>query len=156
MRRSANHVGETYWIPRLCQLTKKVIRKCCGCKRFQAAAFANPPTGNLPGERTEGSIPFQVTGVDFAGPINYKQTAKSEGKAYIILSTCSLTRALYLEVLPDMTCEEFLGSFKRMIANRGRPQKGISDSGRTFIAAGNGFVRSCVMRNCKTFLPITR
>ena len=128
-------VRESYWIPKLHQLTKKVIRKCYGCKRFQAAAFANPPTGNLPRERTEGSIPFQVIGVDFAGPIYYRQTAKSEGNSYIMLYTCSLTRALYLEVLPDMTCEEFLGSFKRMIANRGHPQKPISDNGRTFIAA---------------------
>ena len=101
-------VREAYWIPKLHQLTKKVIRKCYGCKHFMATAFANPPTGNLPRERTEGSIPFQVIGVDFAGPIHYKQTAKSEGKAYIILYTCILTRALYLEVLPDMTCEEFL------------------------------------------------
>ena len=128
-------VHEVHWIRKLRQLTKKVIRKCYGCNCFQAAAFANPPTGNLPRERTEGSIPFQVIGVDFAGPIHYKQTAKSEGKTYIILYTCSLTRALYLEVLPDMTCEEFLGSFKRMIANRGRHQKVISDNGRTFIAA---------------------
>ena len=82
-------VRESYWIPKLHQLTKKVIRKCYGCKRFQAAAFANPPTGNLPRERTEGSIPFQVIGVDFTGPIYYRQTAKSEGKAYIILYTCS-------------------------------------------------------------------
>ena len=128
-------VREAYWIPKVRQLAKKVIRKCYGCKRFQAAAFANPPTGNLPRERTEGSIPFQVIGVDFAGPICCKQTAKSEGKAYIILYTCSLKPALYLEVLPDMTFEEFLGSFKKMIANRGRPQKVISDNGRTFIAA---------------------
>ena len=62
--------------------------------------------------------PFQVIGVDFAGPIHHRHTAKSEGKAYIILYTYSLTCALYLEVLPDMTCEEFLGSFKKMIANR--------------------------------------
>ena len=141
-------VRESYWIRKLRQLTQKVIRKCYGCKSFQAAAFANPPTGNLPRECTEGSIPFQVIGVDFAGPIYYRQTGKSEGKVYIILYTCSLTRALYLEVLPDMTCEEFLGSFKRVIANReGRPQKVISDNGRTFIA-----VEKClhkIMRNEK-------
>ena len=140
-------VREAYWILKLLQLTKIVTRKCYGCKRFQEAAFANPPRGSLPRERIEGSIPFQVIGVDFAGPIHYKQTAKSEGKAYIILYTCSLTRALYLKVLPDMTCEEFLGSFKRMIANRGRPQKVISDNGRTFIAVGKWLCK--IMHNEK-------
>ena len=34
-----------------------------------------------------------------------------------------------------MTCEEFLSSFKRFIAARGRPSKIISDNGSTFIAA---------------------
>jgi hypothetical protein len=31
-----------------------------------------PSQGNLPKERTEGEIPFEVTGVDYAGPIYYK------------------------------------------------------------------------------------
>ena len=42
-------------------------------------------------------------------------------------------------MLPE--CEEFLGSFKSMIANRGRPQKVISDNGRTFTAAVHKIMR---------------
>ena len=61
-----------YWIPRLRQLTKKVIRGCFGCKRFQDTAFHSPPPGNLLIDRTTGSVPFQVVGVDHAGPISYK------------------------------------------------------------------------------------
>ena len=128
-------IREKYWVPKLRQLSKQIIRKCYGCKRFQARAFANPPTGNLPKERTEGEVPFQVIGIDFAGPIYYKQAPKREGKSYIILYTCSLMRALHLELLPDMTCEEFLGSFKRFIAVRGLPRKVILDNGKTFVAA---------------------
>ena len=127
-------IRRDYWIPRLRQLAKKVIRKCCGCKRFHARAFASPPEGNLPIDRTEGSRPFQVVGVDYAGPIIYKRTQRQEGKAYILLFACSLTRALYLELLPDQTAEESLKSLKRFIARRGRPEKIYSDNSKTFIA----------------------
>ncbi|XP_028418109.1 uncharacterized protein LOC114543229 [Dendronephthya gigantea] len=63
---------QRYWIPRLRQSTKKVIAGCYGCTRFQATAYHNPPVGNLPLDRTVGSIPFEVLGVDYAGPLIYK------------------------------------------------------------------------------------
>ena len=130
-------VRRKYWIPRLRSLTKRAIKQCYGCKRFQVTAFAHPPTGNLPRDRTEGSTPFQVVGVDYAGPIKYRTKMKREGKAYILLYACSLTRALYLELLPNLSTEEFLRSLKRLIARRGRPEKIYSDNGKTFIAAAN-------------------
>ena len=80
-----------YWIPRLRRLTKKVIRGCFGCKKFQTTAFHSPPPGNLPIDRTTGSVPFQVLGVDYAGPIPYKISKKRDGKAHILLFACSLT-----------------------------------------------------------------
>ena len=78
-------IREKYWIPKLRQLAKQVIRSCHGCKKFQAVAFANPPPGNLPQDRTQGNIPFQVIGVDYAGPILYRSGKSGEGKAYVIL-----------------------------------------------------------------------
>ena len=71
------------------------------CKRFQVTALANPPSGNLPKERTEGSVPFMSIGVDYAGPIKYFRKNKSEIKACILLHACSSTRAVYLDLLPD-------------------------------------------------------
>ena len=89
-------------------MAKQVIRLCHSRKKFQAVAFANPPPGNLPQDRTEGNIPFQVIGVDYAGPILYRSGKNGEGKAYAILYSCSLTRAVYLELLKDMTTEQFI------------------------------------------------
>ena len=80
-------------------------------------------------------MPFQVIGVDFAGPIAYQTKGNKDGKAYIILFTCSLTRAVYLELLPNQTMEEFIRSLKQLIARRGRPEKIYSDNGKTFVAA---------------------
>ena len=118
-------VREHYWVPRLRRLVRKVIKSCNGCYRFRAKAYATPPPGKLPVDRTEGSEAFEVVGVDFAGPLKYRKSKKQEGKAYLIVYTCSLTLALHVEVLTTMETTEFLGSLKRFIARRGRPKEDL-------------------------------
>ncbi|XP_028407828.1 uncharacterized protein LOC114530405 [Dendronephthya gigantea] len=128
-------VRHDYWIPRLRQLARSVNTRCYGCKKFHASAFHSPPPGNLPVERTEGSSPFQVIGVDYAGPIVYKFSKKREGKSYILLFACSLSRAIHLELLTDQTTDGFIRCLKRFIARRGRPTTIYSDNGKSFVAA---------------------
>ena len=67
-------VRDRYWVPRLRRLTKKVVRACHGCRRFQARALQNPPPGTLPRDRTVAGAPFKVVGVDYAGPLRYKKS----------------------------------------------------------------------------------
>lgn len=146
-------VREKYWIPRLRKLTKKVVKSCWGCKRFQAVAQATPPPGLLPKERTEGSGAFEIIGVDFAGPIKYRKSPRIEGKAYLVRYACSLLRAIHLEVLPNQETTIFLGRFKRMAARRGRPAKVFYDNRKTFVGAARWLkqiqsdekVQSCAM-----------
>ena len=126
---------ERYWIPRLRCMTKRTIKRCYRCKRFQASAFVDTPPGNLPQDRTQGSSPFQVVGVDYAGPVKYRASKNREGKAHIVLFACSLTCALYLELTKTLETEEFIGTLKRLIARKGRPEKIYSDNGKTFVGA---------------------
>ena len=42
---------------------------------------------------------------------------------------------MHLEVLPNQETMTFLGSFKRMVARRGRPAKAFSDNRKTFVGA---------------------
>ncbi|XP_022794066.1 uncharacterized protein LOC111332863 [Stylophora pistillata] len=128
-------VRELYWVLRLRRLTKRIVKSFHSSLRFQAQAFLSPPQGDLPRDHTEGQTPFQVVGVNYAGPLKYHKNAKTEGKAYVLLYACSLTRALFLDLLPNLETKEFLASFKHFIARRGRPQKGYSDNGRTFVGA---------------------
>ncbi len=129
-----SNIRERYWIPRLRKLVKKVIRTCWGCKRFRAVPAKAPPPGPLPETRTIPSSPFNIIGVDFAGPIKYQKNGR-EKKSYIVLYTCSLTRAVFLDLLPSLETREFIKSFKRLVARRGRPSVIYSDNGSTFIAA---------------------
>jgi len=140
-------IRRDYWIPRLRQLTKKVINGCFGCKKFQAKAFGSPSPGNLPIDHTMGSIPFQVLGVDYTGPIVYRFSKKRDGKAYLLRFACSLTRAIHLELLSNQMTEEYKKAFKRFIARRGRPQKVYSDNRSSFIAASKWLGR--IMRDEK-------
>ena len=64
-----------------------------------------------------------------------KEAKQQEGKAYVLLYVCSLTRGVYLDLLPNLEKTECLTSLKRFIARRGRPERIYSDNGRTFIGA---------------------
>jgi hypothetical protein len=66
----------------------------------------------------------------------------------VALYACSLTRALYLDLLPDQSTEEFLLSLKRFIARKGRPEKIFSDNGKTFVATAKWLKR---VRNDEKF-----
>ena len=94
-----------------------------GARGFQTLAYAAPPPGNLPTTRTQGTNPYQVIGVDYAGPIRYRVSKQREGKAYVLLYACSLTRGVYLGLLPSLETAECLRSLKQCIARRGRPER---------------------------------
>ena len=127
-------IREEYWVPKLRSLVKVVRRKCNGCMRFRATAFTRPAPGKLPQDRTTtGGVAFEVVGTDFAGPIRYKRTQKKEGKAYLTIFACSLSRAVHLELIRNMETDTFILCFKRYIARRGRPRVIYSDNGGTFV-----------------------
>ena len=141
-----------YWIPKLRQLVRKVRGACHGCKRFQALAYAAPPLGNLPTSRTRGTNPYQVIGVDYAGPIRYRISKQQERKAYVLLYACSLTRGVYLDLLPNLEMVECLRSLKKFIARRGRPERIYSDNGRTFVGAAEWMKTVMKDKRLQTYL----
>ena len=127
-------VREYYWVLRLRRLTKKIVKYCHGRWRFRLQAYTSPPPGNLPRDRTEGQTPFQVIGVDFAAPLRYQKKQKTTGKAYILLYACSLTRAVYADLVPNFETTEFIRSLKCFIARCGRPRRIYSDNAKTFVS----------------------
>ena len=53
-------------------------------------------------------------------------------KAYILLLTCTSSRAIHLELVHDMKAPAFIRAFKRFIARCGMPDIVISDNFKTF------------------------
>ena len=130
-----NKVRQKYWIPKLRALVKSVRHKCNHCKKYRAKVLSAPPTSALPRFRTELTEPFNVTGVDFAGPLLYKSGNNGTSKAYITLFTCASTRAVHLKLCKDMTVMEFKRGLKEFVARRGAPELIVSDNAKTFQAA---------------------
>ena len=88
---------EHWWIPQLRSKVKKLINNCNVCKLYSTKPYGSPLTSNMPKFRTEANQPFEVTGVDFAGPLRYR-IGKKEGKCYVLIFTCSTSRAVHLEL----------------------------------------------------------
>ena len=47
-------------------------------------------------------MPFGVTGLDFTGAIKYRAQSRVQAKAYVLLYSCSLTRAVHLDLMQNM------------------------------------------------------
>ena len=75
---------------------------------------------------------------------------KKTGKAYSLLSACSLTRAVHLKLLPNQTAEEFILYLKWLIMRKGHPRKINSYNEQSFVASAkwlNGVVRHEQLQN---------
>ena len=131
------NVRNEWWIPKLRSKVKKVIKQCNTCKVFSTKPYGSTTTAAMPSFRTEDGRPFETTGVDFAGPLEYKITKKERGKCYVLLFTCSTSRAVHLEVTKSQTAEEFQRKLNSFIARRTRPRLIISDNASVFKATAS-------------------
>ena len=62
---------------------------------------------------------FEVVGIDFAGPVRYRKSAKSEGKAYLAIFACSLSRATHLELVRNLEMSTCIMCLKKYMARCG-------------------------------------
>ena len=130
-------IRNEFWVPKLRSKVKKIINTCNTCKVFRAKPYGPTPTAVMPTFRTEGGKPFQTTGVDFAGPLNYKLSKKELSKCYVLIFTCATTRAVHLEMTKTQKAEEFKKKLNAFIVRRTRPKLIISDNAQVFKATAS-------------------
>ena len=70
-----------------------------------------------PKERVTEAVPFEHTGLDYFGPLYvkcYSHTPEQTNgeyvckKVWVCLFTCMVTRAVHLEIIDDMSADQFL------------------------------------------------
>ena len=122
-----------YWMGKARQVIKAILRRCATCKRHQERPFNKPAPGQLPEFCVTPARPLQNCGVDFAGPL-YVLKRKCMKKVYITLFTCGVTRAIHLELVPDLSAETFKQTLKKFTARHGTPSLMVSDNTKTFEA----------------------
>ena len=122
---------QSYWIPTARQYVKLLLRHCIVCKRYSGKPYTAPDPAPMPKVRVQEVHPFSVTGVDFTGAL-YVHHRGEEIKVYIYLFTCATSRAIHLEVVPDLSTATFILAFRRFAGRRSTPQLMISDNATTF------------------------
>ncbi|GFS57548.1 putative pro-pol polyprotein [Trichonephila clavipes] len=123
---------ERFWIVKGKRTVRSVIKECLTCKR-QKTKHLEVPFPPLPKDRTEVAALFQVSGVDLAGPL----LTKSKQKAWIVLFTCAVFRAVLLELITSLNTTDFIQAMRRFIARRGRISVMYSDNGTNFTGLNN-------------------
>ena len=105
-----------------------MLSQCVVCKKLEGTWFAQPPVSTLPEFRVRPSPPFSKVGVEFAGPLYVKTRGKQVRKLCIALFSCCVTRALYLDVVEDLSAKTFLHCLRKL----GTPTLIVSDNAKTF------------------------
>ncbi|XP_060575107.1 uncharacterized protein LOC132732649 [Ruditapes philippinarum] len=131
------HLRQRYWIPSIRQYIQSLLRKCVQCRMVTGKPYTAPDPPPLPKIRVQDTSPFTVTGVDFSGALYVRSNSRIEHKAYICLFTCASTRAVHLELVPDLSEETFIQAFRRFTSRKSLPHIMISDNATTFNAAAN-------------------
>jgi hypothetical protein len=123
---------EKFWIVRARKTIKNVLYNCVTCKRFKVKSMSSEPPP-LPPDRVTDCAPFEVVGIDLAGPL----FLKTGEKVWIALFTCAVYRAIHLELVNSLSSDVFLLALRRFIARRGRPCTIYCDNGTNFRGAFN-------------------
>ena len=136
-------IRNSYWIINGRRTISHNIPRCHTCIRHKGQTV-NQIMGNLPAARVNISMPFQHTGVDFAGPIKVRTSAvrgQKSTKGYICVFVCFVTKAIHLEAVSGLDTNHFLMAFKRFISRRGLCSDVYSDQGTNFVGASNELMK---------------
>ncbi|KAL6739970.1 hypothetical protein Aduo_013365 [Ancylostoma duodenale] len=126
-----------FFIPSIRSTVVKILCDCIVCKKANCLPYRYPDMLSLPSERVTRSRPFQKVGLDYLGPLHYRDAFNTKTKVWVCLFTCMATRAVHLEVVLNNSTREFFLALHRFIARRGTPDHILSDNATTFISAND-------------------
>ena len=135
---SMSKVRVRFWIIGLKPLMKSIIRDCKKCK-LRLLSLQSPSMGTLPIERIKPAPPFSSVAIDYFGPMVTRGEVqkRTRGKAYGVLFTCFVSRAVYVDIAVDYSTDGFLQVLRRFSSLRGWPIMIYSDPGTQLVGASN-------------------
>ncbi|EFO89966.1 hypothetical protein CRE_22077 [Caenorhabditis remanei] len=126
-------VRRRFWMLKLRQKAKTILSRCSECQRFNKQPCRYPDMARMPKSRLKPTKPFECTGLDNFGPITIKKEDGTEDSVYGTIFTCAVTRLVHVEVVSNMSTQQFIQAFRRFVAIRGMPKKIVSDNGTNFV-----------------------
>ena len=123
--------------------------------RKQTSRHSDGIPAMLPLDRIREAEPFEIFGTDYAGPLyvweDFLQGPEAEKskedkgkkskkrnkrlqmiKVCILLFTCSVTKAVHIELVPDQKAHTFILALRNLFADRGTSSVIYSDNAKTF------------------------
>ena len=110
---------------------------------FNASHYQKPSKRLMLTDRTKQGLPFSFIGTNYTGPVICKTKGKRDIKVCLLLFTCSLTRAVHLEIFLSQTTKELRQALKQLIAKRCRLKVIYSDNAKTFEKALKWIKKVC-------------
>ncbi|GBM49075.1 hypothetical protein AVEN_266436-1 [Araneus ventricosus] len=107
-----------------------VLSRCIRCKRCTTKKIESIPAP-LSEECVREALVFEITGVDLAGRLHLRDGKK----AWILVFTCAVYRAIHLELIQNLSTNGFLLGFRRFITRRGWLKTMYSYKGTNFAGA---------------------
>ncbi|XP_077989886.1 uncharacterized protein LOC144444347 [Glandiceps talaboti] len=101
------------------------------CNKAEGGPFKMPAMPPWPRTRVSQSTPFTYTGLDYLGPMYIKDNTEI-CKVWICLFTCLAVRAIHMEIIRDLSTDQFLLCLRRFIARYGTPKEVTSDNAPQF------------------------
>lgn len=126
---------QLFWIPRIRQLVRKLLRRCVICRNVEGKLYCAPNHPLIPSIRLQKATPFTATGIDFTGALVIRDNNGTISKSYICLFTCAATRAIHLHVVTCLTKNSFLQAFRRFTRWKSIPKVVVTDNATTFVSA---------------------
>ncbi|XP_066600085.1 uncharacterized protein [Prorops nasuta] len=132
-------IRHKYWPVHGRSLAKRLVKNCIPCFKIRPVN-CKPKMGDLPMNRVKLARPFEISGVDYAGPLYVKDGKlrnRSLVKTYLCIFICFATKAIHIELAGDMTTQSFMNCLRRFLSRRGLCKHLYSDNGTNFVGARN-------------------
>ncbi len=133
----ASHVlsklRERFWIVKARARINSVIHRCVICRRWKGKSYTPPPIPPIPAARVDSCSPFLHIGIDHFGPfMTREKKGELEKSCQVLIFACLVTRAVHLELVPDLIGEHVFLALNRFSSLRRVPQFIISDNAKCF------------------------
>ena len=115
VRETLTQLRSRFWVIKGRKAVKEIVSKCFFMQKNEGKYYSTPAAPPLPSYRV-ADFGFTSVGIDHAGPVFVKNIYESDGtmyKAYITVVTCTVTRAIHLELNPDLNADSLVRALKR-------------------------------------------
>ena len=133
---TVSHFRHKYWTPSATKLAWSVRQNCPLCKKRDHILMTQQ-MGPVPAVRLKPAPPFSSTMVDIFGPFSVRGEVqkRTTGKAYGIIFTDMVMRAVHIEAAFGYDTSSFLLALTRFVSIRGYPSDIYSDPGSQLVGA---------------------